>query len=1019
MSNDDTPEIQSWTDPEMEARVVAWVTGEASEFEAAEMERIVAETPELEVFKRRIESVHGLVGAAFKSEGPGLRMSEERRSKLIERLGGNVETGAGAGVVVMGEGGGARNVNWWKRGIAIAACVAGVVLVAGILVPALTWVQLASVPKQSVMNTGQFKMAWNAAGSYGKKSGDVIGQSQQIGMNASGPLATTAKKVAGDVRMADALNAGVSNGIATAQNSEEMVTKEYPVAPGFNLASGGADETAPQDATAYLKSQGVQFPPGANAVYLPENHRLIVHNTASNSDLISKNLDSSGDDEKNRNIAPEQKATGDIAMNGANTYIGGTTVMNGGTLSFGVAGGGGGAANAPGSSAPETKSQLVEADEIAPAAASVAAAAPAAPSIPGLDEEPVAGVANTARREMAVSGAQDKDALGTAVRGPTLADYYRQPDSHARFWAGGQAASAAPVEAGSAAASASFSSAAVAKDEQFQEEADRPRAENYRGPAVQARIQAGSQSTIAALRSDSDETEKVVALPKAPGAPGAAQSVADLAITRNGANFADSSQQGEKESQADKSLHSFGLVGRYASATSAANAAPLLVDEIKAADEPFSTFSLHVSDVSFLLARAALAGGRLPDRESVRPEEFYNAFDYGDPAPGSGEQIGCKIEQAAHPELQERNLVRIAMKVAATGRGQGQALRLTVLLDTSGSMERADRAAAVRKAIEVLATLLGPQDEVTLVGFARQPRLLVDGLPGDQAGKLVDIVKRTPPQGGTNMEEAIKLAGEMAQRHEVAGAQNRIVMLTDGAANLGDANPDKLGDQVAALRQKGITFDACGVGGDGLEDDVLEALTRKGGGRYYLLNGPGDADAGFARQLAGALHPAAEDVKVQVRFNPGRVGSYKLIGFEKNRLKTEDFRNDKVTAAQLAAEEAGVAVYQVQALPEGDGAIGEVFVRFRDPESGRVTEQSWTIPYEAQTPALDKAAPSMQLATVSALMAEKLQGGPVGDAVDIDSLAQVVGQVRSHYAQQSRVQDLATMYQEMRRLEGK
>jgi secreted protein with Ig-like and vWFA domain len=444
--------------------------------------------------------------------------------------------------------------------------------------------------------------------------------------------------------------------------------------------------------------------------------------------------------------------------------------------------------------------------------------------------------------------------------------------------------------------------------------------------------------------------------------------------------------------------------------------APLPQDELSAADQPYSTFSLHVSDVSFLLASASLANGQLPDPDSIRPEEFYNAFDYGDPAPATGEKIACNIEQAAHPLLQQRNLVRIAMKVAATGRGQGQPLRLTVLLDTSGSMEREDRAASVQRAMQVLTSLLGPGDAVTLIGFARQPRLLAEAVPGDQAGKLVDIVKRTPAEGGTNMEEALKAASELALKHLVKGGQNRVVMLTDGAANLGDADPAQLSKLVESLRQQGVSFDACGVGANGLNDDILEALTRKGGGRYYFLNEPEDADAGFARQLAGAFRPAAENVKMQVRFNPARVGNYRLIGFEKNRLKQEDFRNDKVTAAQLAAEEAGVALYQVQVLPEGEGEIGEVFVRFLDPNDGRVTEQSWTIPYDPQAPALDQASPSMQLATTAALIAEKLRGGPLAEALDMDALAPIVGRLRGDYAGQTRVQDLATMFEQARRM---
>lgn len=440
--------------------------------------------------------------------------------------------------------------------------------------------------------------------------------------------------------------------------------------------------------------------------------------------------------------------------------------------------------------------------------------------------------------------------------------------------------------------------------------------------------------------------------------------------------------------------------------------------EVSAADEAVSTFSLHVSDASYRLARAALARGEAPDAATIRPEEFYNAFDYGDPAPAAGEAVAGRMEQAAHPFLQQRNLVRVALRVPAAGRGAGTPLRLTVLLDTSGSMEREDRAATVRAALTALAGLLGSEDRVTLVGFARQPRLLVDNLAGDQAWKLVELAANTPAAGGTNLEEALRVAGDLARRHSLAGAQNRIVLLTDGAANLGDADPARLMAQVEELRRKGVAFDACGVGADGLDDTVLESLTRKGDGRYQVLNTPEEADAGFARKLAGAFRPAAENVKVQVRFNPARVGRYRLIGFEKHRLREEDFRNDKVDAAELAAEEAAVALYQVEVLPGGEGELGDVAVRFRDVARGEMVERTWTLGYVAQPAAFNKATPSLRLAGSAALLAENLRGGAVGGQIRLKELTSVVAGLRGDYAGDARVADFVTMFAQALRLSG-
>jgi Mg-chelatase subunit ChlD len=440
--------------------------------------------------------------------------------------------------------------------------------------------------------------------------------------------------------------------------------------------------------------------------------------------------------------------------------------------------------------------------------------------------------------------------------------------------------------------------------------------------------------------------------------------------------------------------------------------------ETNAAKEPVSTFSLHVSDVSFRLAQAALAANESIDPAKIRPEEFYNAFSYGDPTPSLAEKVSCRIEQAAHPFLQQRNLVRIAVKVAASGREAAQPLHLTILLDTSGSMEREDRIAIVHRAMATLVSLLGANDRITLIGFARQPSLLAESVAGDQSKQILDVITHIPPEGGTNLEEALKLGGELARRQFEPNAQNRIVLLTDGAANLGNANPAQLSATIEKLRQQGIAFDACGVGFDGLDDTMLENLTRKGDGRYYVLNSPEAADEGFARQLAGAFRPAAENVKLQVRFNPARVGHYRLIGFEQHHLREEDFRNDKVDAAELAAGEAAVAVYQVEPLPQGEGDLGEVFVRFRDAASGNMVEHSWTLSYDPQAPAFDRATSSMQLAGVAALLAEKLRGGPNAGEIKLSDLAPVINTLRSQYASEPRVQELVAMFGQIRQRTG-
>ena len=436
--------------------------------------------------------------------------------------------------------------------------------------------------------------------------------------------------------------------------------------------------------------------------------------------------------------------------------------------------------------------------------------------------------------------------------------------------------------------------------------------------------------------------------------------------------------------------------------------------ETSTSDKTDSTFSLNVSDVSFKLAMADLAQGKKPSVEKIRAEEFVNALCYDDRRPSQLEKVTLEMEQCTHPFLPQRNLMRTSLSTAALGRNASTPLRLTVLLDQSGSMERADRALSVQRAFALLAKQLNANDQISLIGFSRRTRLLAEQMKGDQAAALVKLVSNPLTDGGTNLELAMRTSLQVAQQQFSAEAQNRIILLTDGAANLGDASAESLSKVVSEMRKLDIAFDTCGVGAEGLNDKVLSAMAKEGDGRYYFLNRPEDADDSFAKQIAGALRPAAKNVKVQVLFNPERVSSFKLYGFEKHQLKKEDFRNDKVDAAEMAAEESGVALYHFETLPSGKGDVGTVSVRFFDPATKEMVERTWAIPFESDVTLFPEAEPALRLASVAGLFAENLAESAVGGRVELKRLSQECENLKPTYGTQKRFQELQSMIQQAR-----
>lgn len=852
MNHDEQTNKDNTLAPDLEARVVAWVAGESSAFEAAELERLATDKPEIGVFKRRVQAVQGLVAEAIRPDKDPLRLSPERREKLLQTIGAKDAVPVKkTNVVIFANSWTNQRRKFHRALMAVAACIVLGVLGA-LLVPNFQKVRVVALKKRAPHAEQTLQMDLSPPAELGNHAFDATYAEQakrEIARKSRKDVVSKEEKAKVDLARDQRILAAVSQEPARRRQTREPVAA--PRNDTFTYGSTVRPAAAP--------------PPAAPATW---------------GGAVRGFTDSAG-----------ARTSLDGAL--ASQYDG--PVIAGG--SYGES----------------RKAQAAKPAEIAAVKFKIKRNADDTVALDSF-------VVESSRYKNAVEIALNEEQSAVNLKKFTGADSFGYiPEGNV--------------------------------GEFFKQ---------LPGIAV------GGEKGAVSAGKDAEQAQAKSVSPVG----------ADLPLPKPQQIVSD-----KKES------------------------------EIIAAKEPVSTFSLHVSDVSFQLAREALAKGTRVERERIRPEEFYNAFNYGDPTPTLAEKISCQVEQSAHPLIQRRNLVRIAMKVAAAGRGADQPLRLTLLLDTSGSMEREDRRATVRAAVQSLVSLLGPRDEITLIGFARQPRLIAESINGSEAGKLVNAIASTPAEGGTNLEEAIKLGGEMARRHFDTGAQNRLVLITDGAANLGDANRDHLAAAIEQLRSEGIALDACGVGIDGLDDAMLESLTRKSDGRYYTLNSVEDADAKFAHQLAGALRPAAKNVKLQVRFNPSRVKAYRLIGFEQHRLREEDFRNDKVDAAELAAEEAGVAVYQVEPLPQGEGELGEVFVRFLDASTGQMVERSWPLPYDPKAPAFDRATSTMQLAGTAALLAEALQHGDKESAVRLRELMPVVHALPGLFPRDPKVQDLTAMYQ--------
>jgi hypothetical protein len=265
----------------------------------------------------------------------------------------------------------------------------------------------------------------------------------------------------------------------------------------------------------------------------------------------------------------------------------------------------------------------------------------------------------------------------------------------------------------------------------------------------------------------------------------------------------------------------------------------------------------------------------------------------------------------------------------------------------------------------------------------------------------------------------MNLAYRTALRHYLANGINRVVLLTDGAANLGNVEPEALKQEVEAHRKQGVALDCFGIGWEGYNDDLLEVLSRNGDGRYGFLNTPEEAASEFAGQLAGALRVAASNVKVQVEFNPSRVRAYRQIGYARHQLAKEQFRDNTVAAAQIGAAEAGNALYVIETDPRGEGPLGVVRVRYQVPGTSDYREQEWTAPYTGSAAPLEQASAALRLAAVAGAFSEWLASSPFAAEAAPDRLLTYLRGVPEVYGPDARPRKLEWMLRQAQSLGGK
>ena len=324
---------------------------------------------------------------------------------------------------------------------------------------------------------------------------------------------------------------------------------------------------------------------------------------------------------------------------------------------------------------------------------------------------------------------------------------------------------------------------------------------------------------------------------------------------------------------------------------------------------PQSTFSIDVDTASYTNIRRIINAGQLPPPDAVRIEEMINYFDYSYPLPANDAPLAIFTEVGVAPWNSNHRIVRLGIQAKNVSRSSLPPSNLVFLIDVSGSMRA--RLPMVKASLKQMVKKLRAEDSVAIVVYAGAAGLVLPSTPGDQKWKIKRAIDRLYAGGSTAGAQGVELAYQTAFEHFGYDKNNRIILATDGDFNIGPHSQGDLLRLIKSKRDLGVYLTVLGFGSGNLQDGMMEMLADKGNGNYFYIDSKAEAKKVFGSQLLGTLHTVAKDVKVQVEFNPQRVSSYRLIGYENRLLAAQDFNDERKDAGELGVNHSVTALYEI------------------------------------------------------------------------------------------------------------
>lgn len=341
-------------------------------------------------------------------------------------------------------------------------------------------------------------------------------------------------------------------------------------------------------------------------------------------------------------------------------------------------------------------------------------------------------------------------------------------------------------------------------------------------------------------------------------------------------------------------------------------------------NNPVSTFSIDVDTASYSFVRRMLNNGQLPEKDAVRSEELINYFDYAYPLPTSKKTpFTTTVSLVDSPWTKGNKLIHIGIQGYQLTASEIPQSNLVFLLDVSGSMDEPSKLPLVKQSMGLLLDTLKPDDTIAIVVYAGAAGTVLEPTKVKEKQKILAALTNLQAGGSTAGAEGIALAYQLAEANFNKNGVNRIILATDGDFNVGQTGDEALQDFVERKREQGIYLSVLGFGQGNYQDALMQTLAQNGNGTAAYIDTLSEAQKVLVTEATSNLFPIAQDVKIQVEFNPNTVKEYRLIGYETRALKQEDFNNDKVDAGEVGAGQRVTAIYEITPAGAQSGLLEE------------------------------------------------------------------------------------------------